>query len=398
MYFNYKAKNPEGEMISGIVEAESEEEAASVLLENQLTVVSLSVKKTSVFQLQILSGVPSRDVVIMARQLSVMVSANVPIVEAMRILVDQTANLTLRGILSHIADDVEGGARLSLSLSKYPKVFSNFFVAMIRSGETSGKLADVLNYLADQLEKDHDLMSRIKGAMIYPVFLMAGLLAVGIIMMVFVVPKITSILRETGTALPVSTRMLIAVSDFFVGYWWLVIASLIGVVIGIRVAWNYPSGKKIFDTILLRLPLFGNLMKRIYIVRFTQSLSTLITGKVPLSEALRVVSDVVGNSVYEELINETIREVEDGSPIATVFEKSPYMPIMVSQMLSVGEKTGKIDLVLEKITNFYRREIDSLVDNLVTLIEPIVMILMGIAVGVMVAAIILPMYNLAGSF
>lgn len=192
--------------------------------------------------------------------------------------------------------------------------------------------------------------------------------------------------------------MLIAVSDFFVGYWWLVIASLIGVVIGIRVAWNYPSGKKIFDTILLRLPLFGNLMKRIYIVRFTQSLSTLITGKVPLSEALRVVSDVVGNSVYEELINETIREVEDGSPIATVFEKSPYMPIMVSQMLSVGEKTGKIDLVLEKITNFYRREIDSLVDNLVTLIEPIVMILMGIAVGVMVAAIILPMYNLAGSF
>lgn len=398
MLFNYKATNASGEPISGVVESDSEREAYAILEENGFEVVSLKERSSSVLQIQLFARIPNKDVVIMARQLSVMVSANVPIVESIRILIRQTINPQLRTIISEIADEVEGGSKLSLALSRHPKVFSNFFIALVRSGETSGKLAEVLNYLADQLEKDHDLNSKIRGAMIYPAFILTGLIVVGIVMMIFVVPQITSLLTETGAELPITTRALIGLSNFFVNWWWALLLAIGGAIGGILYALRTESGKEFFDYWVLKLPIFGPLLQRIYIVRFTRSLQTLIIGKVPLAQGLRVVADVVGNTFYQRIIEQTIAEVEDGSPIASVFERTDEIPVMVSQMLSIGEQSGKLDLVLEKITSFYAREIDNTVANLVTLIEPIVMVVMGIAVGGMVAAIVLPMYNLAGSF
>lgn len=397
--FDYRAKDIEGANIKGAVEAKDQDEAHKILEENNLTPFDVRIHKKSVLSFNIHIGrrVPIKDLVVFSRQLSVMVAATLPLVQSLKIIVKQTTNKVLKEIIAEVAEEIEGGAKLSLALSKYPDVFDDFFVNLIRSGETSGRLSEVLVYLADQIEKDYDLSSKIKGAMIYPAFILTGLIVVGTVMMIFVVPKLTDVLKESGGELPVTTKILIAVSGFMVSYWWLLLIIVVGTVVGFRYYVKTPSGRFVWDSVLLRLPIFGPLFQKIYLVRFTRSLETLIVGKVPLTQGLRVVADVVGNSVYKDLIVRTVKEVEDGNSISTVFLQSHVVPSMISQMMVVGEQTGRLEEVLQKLTNFYGREIDNTVANLVTLIEPIVMIVMGVAVGGMVAAIILPTYNLASS-
>lgn len=398
-FYNFTATNAAGELVSGIVEAENEAGALALVQDQDLKPVSVAERRVAPWQANIdfLQRITSKDLVIMSRQLAVMVDAGLPLVEALQILVKQTRNPKLKKIVSEVADEVEGGARLSLAFSKYPKQFSKFYISIIKSGETSGQLADVLNYLADQLEKDYDLKSKIRGAMMYPAFIMSGLVGVGILMMVYVVPKMTEILKEANTELPISTRMLIAISDWMVLYWWLLIIFIVLFIVAFRFALRYPQVRHGFDLFKIYIPIFGTLFRQIYVVRITQSLSTLSAGKVPLADALGVVRDIVGNAVYEGLIEETIREVRDGNSVAGVFLKTSHVPDMMSQMLAVGEETGRLDDILKRLTDFYSREIDNLVRNMVTLIEPLVMIIMGVAVGVMVAAIILPMYTLSTS-
>ncbi len=269
---------------------------------------------------------------------------------------------------------------------------------MIKSGETSGRLDDTLNYLADEAEKNNDLMSKIKGAMIYPAFILFGLGTVGIVMMVFVVPKLTAILQEQKTELPFATKVLIASSNFFQHQWWVILLLFVLGFVGIRYGLKTHQGKRAWHYTQLRLPVFGNLFRKIYLVRFTRSLATLIKGGVPLTKSLEIVAGVVGNIIYRELITQTIKEVEEGNSISTVFLESNMVPTMVSQMMVVGEKTGRLEEVLQRLADFYGREVSNLVANLVTLVEPVIMVIIGVAVGIMVAAIIMPMYNLAGSF
>ncbi len=399
--FEFSAKKPDGSMTNGTIEAVDEESAKNTLLEKRLYPLDVHLKNRGLnmsFDVPFLDRVKVKDLVVFSRQLAVMSEATLPLVQSLKILVDQTDNAKLKEVITTVAAEVDGGSNFSQALAAHPKVFSNFFVSMIRSGETSGRLDEVLNYLADQQEKDYDLMSKIKGAMIYPVFIVAGLIVVGIVMMVFVVPKLTAILVESGAELPLPTKALIAVSGFLVSYWWLVVLLVIGLVIGGRLSLRTDNGRRTFDLFLLKLPIFGPLFQRIYLVRVTRTLVTLIQGGVPLPQALDITADVVGNKVYADLITETKTEVDDGNPLASVFVKSSTVPVMVSQMMNLGEQTGRLDQVLEKLTNFYTREISNAVDNLVSLIEPLIMVVMGIAVGVMVAAIILPMYNLATAF
>jgi type II secretory pathway component PulF len=396
-FFDFQALNNDGDLVSGVVEADSEDLALGLVEEEGLSPISIKKQSTSLLQtnLDFLQRVKAKDIVIMSRQLAVMVDASLPLVEALRLLVKQTKNPKLKGIISNVADEVEGGSRLSAALSSYPKQFSEFYISIIKSGETSGQLANVLNYLADQLEKDYDLQSKIRGAMIYPAFIFSGLMVVGVLMMIYVVPRMTEILKETGAELPVSTRILIFVSDWLVVYWWLALIILVGGFLGFRFSLRWREVRYWFDLLKLKLPIFGGLFKRIYVVRMTQSLSTLSAGKVPMADSLEIVKDIVGNAVYKDLIQQTIHEVRDGNSIASVLSKNKNVPDMLSQMLIVGEQTGRLDDILDRVTHFYTREVDNLVDNLVTLIEPIVMILMGVAVGIMVSAIILPIYTLS---
>jgi len=399
--FEYKAKNKDGLTVKGQIDTVSEAAVIDYLSEKELLPISVKSKKEKqdIFaNIDFLNRVGPKDLVLFSRQLSVMKSANLPLVQSLRILQKQTKNPKLKMIVSEIADEVDGGSKLSEAMSNYPQVFSDFFVSVIRSGETSGRLDDVLNYLADQQEKDYDLMSKIKGAMIYPAFIIFGLVVVGIIMMVFVVPKLTEILTSTGQQLPMATRILIGTSNIMKNYWWALLVGVLGMVFGGRSYIKTKSGGLLFDVFKIKLPIFGKLFQRIYLVRFTRSMATLLTGGVSLVEALKVTGDVVGNAVYKDLVARTVKEVEDGNPVSSVFVQSKEVPVMISQMMSIGEQTGHLDKVLERLTDFYAREIDNLVTNLVSMIEPMIMIVLGVAVGLMVAAIIMPMYNMASGF
>lgn len=398
--FGYKILSRTNEVSSGLVRAPSVDVAADILIERGYTILTLKEKRNVVKNLPIpfLSHkVSVRDLVIFSRQLSILVSSNIPLVQSLKILLKQTVNRKLKVITSEVIDDVEGGGKLSDALAKHPNAFSDFYVNIIRSGETSGKLDEVLLYLADQMEKDYDLISRIRGAMIYPTIILLGLASVGILMMVFVVPRITAILTESGAELPFATRLLIGTSSFLVNFWWLLFLALFLAIVLFRMVLMTPQGKYGWDLFKIKTPIFGKLNQKIAIVRFARSLFTLISGGVTLTRGFKIVADVVDNSVYKKLIIETVKEVEGGNPIASVFVKSPHIPPMVAQMLNVGEKTGKLDVILDKISQFYTREIDNLLRNLVTTIEPLVMIVMGVGVALMIAAVIMPMYNLASS-
>ncbi|OGY45019.1 MAG: hypothetical protein A2744_02750 [Candidatus Buchananbacteria bacterium RIFCSPHIGHO2_01_FULL_44_11] len=398
-YFHYKARSENSETVEGTIQAASADVAAEILDDKNLTILDLTEEKGTFFQssLKIFNRVKVKDLVIFSRQLSVLVSATIPLVQGLRVLVAQTVSPVLKSIVSEVADDVEGGAKLSAALGRHPQAFSNFFVSIIKAGETSGKLDEVLNYLADQQEKDYDLNSKIKGAMIYPAFILTGLFVVGALMMIVVVPQLTEVLEETGAELPTSTKILIAVSDFLAAFWWLLGLGIIAFIAGLKVVIKTKAGHYYFDYFKLKIPILGKLFQKIILVRFTRSLNTLLTGGVVLAKSLEIVADVSGNEVYKKLILNTVREVEDGNPIAAAFLNSKEVPLMVSQMLNLGEKTGRLDDILDKLSNFYNREVDNMVSNLVSLIEPLVMVLMGVAVGLLVSAIILPMYNLASS-
>ena len=400
MLFEYEAINQDGKAVTGLVDANDEQDAAKIIQSRGLNVLFVKKKKASrklITQLNITFGgaIKTKDLVIFFRQFSVMISANVSMVEALKIIVVQTVNVKLKMLISEVADEVDSGARLSDAMGRHKKVFSNFHTNVIKGGETSGKLNESLNYLADEIERDYDMMSKIKGAMVYPVFVFCGLIIVGIVMMVFVVPKLTGVLTESGAELPLATKILVATSDILQNYWFALILLAIGIAISFRFVAATPRGAYLIDYFLLRFPIFGPLFQKIYIVRFARSMNTLLAGGITVTNSLDIAAKVIDNKVYSKLINKAKEEVEDGSTVAKAFSESKQIPQMVTQMMSIGEKTGKLDVVLARVADFYGREVNNTIANLMTVMEPLIMVIMGIAVGIMVAAIILPMYNMA---
>lgn len=398
--FKYVAEDSSGKTKRGEIVGLSESEVASKLRKKDLNPIELH-NSTNDFETKILlfiNPIGGKDLVIFARQFSVMISANVTVVESLLILIDQTNNISLKNMLSEIAFEVDSGAFLSDAFSKRPKIFSDFFVNIVRSGESSGKLDEVLDYLADEMEKTYDMNAKVKGAMIYPVFILVALIGVAIVLMLFVIPNLTSMIIESGMELPWATRVIIGISDFMRNYIIGIIIAVIGLVFLVRMYLKTYGGKRNFDIVKLKLPVFGTLFKYIYLMRFTRSLSTLLKGGVTITRSLEITAEVVGNIIYKELILQTLESINDGNPFSMVMENSNYIPKMVPQMISVGEKTGKIDSVLDRVTSFYSRESANMLDNLSKLMEPLIMVIMGVGVGIMVAAIIMPMYSMANQF
>ncbi len=398
--YRYKAHNKKGKVKSGIDISLNETELIARYRRKELEIFSLVLAdddletKIKLF----IERSKVKDLVIFSRQFSVMISANVPVVESLLILIEQTENFSLKNMIADIAFEVDSGSLLSDAFEKRPSIFSNFFVNIVRSGETSGKLDEVLNYLADEMEKNYDMTSKVRGAMIYPIFVLTGLAGVGVVLMVYVIPNLTAIMTESGAELPFATRVVIAISHFLINYLILIILALGAIVFGISLYLKTYNGRRNFDYLKLHMPIFGTLFKYIYLIRFTRSLSTLLKGGVTITNSLKIVAGVVSNIIYQEIILRTLDSINDGNPISTVMENEPTIPKMVPQMLSVGERTGKIDVVLDKITDFYGREADKMLANLSTLMEPVIMVVMGVGVGMMVAAVIMPMYNMASQF
>ena len=403
MLFEYKAKNLNAETVEGTLEAINQSAAVNILASRKMIIISLKesgalpIWRRSL-HISFLERVSQKDMVFMSRQLSVMVLAGLPLVKALEVLARQTSQAFLKQVINIISEDVRGGTRFSTALAKYPKIFDDFYVNMVRAGETSGKLDEVLNYLADEQEKNYDLMSKIKGAMIYPIFVIIAVIGVMALMMIFVIPQLTGVLEESGVELPLPTRILITTSGLLTDYLLFVIIGIIILIFGLRFYFKSKLGKTALDKLLLKLPVFGKLFQKIYLVRFSRSLSTLIIGGIPLTSSLKIVAGVVNNNVYKNLILDAVIDVEEGRSISSAFMDEPYVPKMLPHLMVIGEQTGRLDEILQKIANFYSREVGNILEKLMTLLEPLIIIFLGVVVGGMVAAIILPMYKLASAF
>lgn len=399
MKFKYQAKNEKGEMQRGSVEASNEAAAIKILQTHKLVVISIIpiMEISALFRnVKFLQKVPAKDLVIFSRQLATLIEAKISLLEAIRTLHKQTNNALFKEKIFEIANDIEGGRSFSYALAKHPKVFSEFYINLIKAGEVSGNLQESLLYLAEHVEKQYDLENKIKGAMYYPAFILMAFFVVGMIVMVYVIPQLTAIIEETGQELPITTKILIASSHLLKYYGWILIVLGVTMGIGTKRYVDTPEGKMNWDKMKLKLPVMGELFRKIALVRFSENLSTLIKGGVPIVRSLQITGSVIGNEVFKNLIFKTAEKVKSGNSIAKTLGESPEIPLIVIQMISIGERSGKLDSILDNIARFYTREVNNVVDNLSTLIEPVLIVMMGIGVGIMVSAILLPIYNIAG--
>jgi len=397
--FKYKAKDKEDKTIEGLIEAVSPDQAAKILREKGLLVISLS-KKGESLVIQVKKGfgrVTNQDKVNFTRQLSTMINAGLTITGALRILENQS-NPALTRLISEVSREVEGGGNLADALEKYPRVFDRIYIALIRSGEAAGLLDKVLLRLADNLEKNVEFRRKVKGAMVYPAIVLGGMFAVMAIMVVFVIPKLSSIYEEFQTELPTMTKMLLGFSKFVSSFWWLALMILAGLFFFGRFLFKNPQFKKRFDEVTFNLPIVGKLRKALILTEFTRTLGLLVGSGILIVEALNITCASLGSPKYEEKMRQASKEVEKGLPLANALSRTDIFPPILPQMISVGEETGKLDEVLGKVSTYFEQEADAAVKGLTTAIEPIIMIVLGVGVGFLVVSIITPIYNLTSQF
>ncbi len=399
MKFLYKARNKDGLVQTGEVVAPDQSRAEQLLAENGLVIISLQKVSGQIWDELNPFGksVKSKDLVLFSRQLSTLVSAQVPILQALRILQEQVESPYLLTVLSGLISAVENGESLSSAMAKYPKIFGNVYVSLVRSGEVSGSLDKSLMYLADQLEKDYELLAKVKSAMTYPVFVLFALLVVGILMFKFVLPKLTSVLKEQGGELPAVSLALIAFTDFFEQYWWVVLLMLGLLVLTVRYYLTTKIGTYQFDRIKIKFPIIGDIFTKIYLARFSRNLSTLVIGGIPIIKAIEIVAEIINNVIYRDILLETVTKISGGKSISDGLSGHPEFPNIVTQMVRVGEQTARLDDILMKLAGFYEKEVDTKISTLTTLLEPIIMVILGLGVGLLVAGILMPIYNLAST-
>ncbi len=403
MRFNYQARTKEGEIQTGVIEAGSREAAVKILQTHDLAVIYLEAESQVPFyarSLKIFQKVKNKELVMFYRQLAILFDASIPPLDALRAIAVQISNPYFKEIIFEVEGDVRGGENLSNALSKHKKVFSSFYINVIKSGEATGKLSEVLNYLADYAENTYKLNQKIKGAFTYPAFILSAFVLIAVLLLVYVVPQLTQILTETGAELPLTTKVLIWTSKIIRKWIWLVALIFGGGVFGFLKYIKTDQGRMYWDKFKLKVPALGKLFKKIYITRFAENFSTLLKGGLPILNALKISGQIIGNKVYSSLIDKAVEEVKRGGNISSVLEKDKKnIPPLVVQMLKVGEETAKVDSILEKLASFYEDEVKRTVDNLTQLIEPALIIVLGAGVAFLVASILMPIYNVtSGGF
>lgn len=397
--FHYQARTQQGKRVKGIVEARDKKAAAKTLQEQGLIVVSLRKAGEGSFYriMASFARVSSKDLTTFTRQLSTMINAGLSLTGALEILRDQS-NPAMAKIIEEILKDVQGGSSLHHTMSKHEKIFSSIYLSLIKAGEAAGVLDKVLERMAVNLEKQEAFKAKVKGAMIYPIIVVAGMAVVTIIMMVFVIPKMLAMYKEFNADLPAATNFLIAISSFFARFW---IFGLVFtfIVLYLVYLWRKTStGREQFDKILLKLPILGVLQQKVILTEITRTLSMLTHAGVSIIESLNIVAGAAGNVIFEKIFRKAAKDVEKGLPLASSISGYEFIPLVVSQMVSVGEETGKIDEVLERVSIYFEGETEVAIKTLTTAIEPLMMILLGIGVGFLVIAIVLPIYSLTAQF
>jgi len=401
MKFKYWARSKDGKFESGVIEASSRGAALEILKSSHLFVTGLEETESVPFwarDIRLFEKITAVDLVMFSRQLSVMFSSGVPLTEALTALGNQGNKKKFKDKILRLAENIEGGTNFSKALSDFPEVFSDFYISVVRSGEVSGTLGKSLVYLADHLERQHNLRSKLQGAMVYPALVITVMMGVFVLITVFIIPQLVGILEGSKVEPPAITMAAIALSNFMRNYWWAILLFLVGFGVFLLFYVKTKEGKRNFDKVCLSIPWVGLFLKKIYLARFAENLSTLITGGLPISQALEVAGRIVGNSIYREVIVEAKDKVIKGESITSVFSQYPEIfTSLFCQMSLTGEKTGNIDKTLMTVANFYEEEISRITDNMTSIIEPVMIVILGAMVGLLMGSVVIPLYQISSA-
>lgn len=395
--FNYKAKEKAtGKSIKGSIQAETEQIAGRLLLEQGYIPESVVEDGTGFFASQ--GRVTSKDRVMFTRQLATLIGAGLPLASSLRTVAEQTQAKAMKTVIEEILGKVESGKSLHESFAEYPDIFNGVYLALIQAGETSGTLDLALKRLADQEEKDAAMMSKIRGALVYPAIILVVIIAVLAFMMIMVVPQVQDLYEDMHETLPALTQFLVNISDFFGNFWWLV---LIVVVVVIGASWyaikKTPAGRHAADSFKIHVPLFGALFRKLYVSRFARTAEMMLATGVPMLDSVKIAIGAVNNVIVEEEYSKSLEFIKGGKPLSAALEGREYMLPLVPQMSSIGEESGKIDEMLGKAAQVYENELDEQINNISTMIEPILMVIMAGLIGVVVGGTLLPIYSLVNS-
>lgn len=400
MLFSYRALDKDGHERTGTVDALSVDVAISTLQRRGLIVSSIEpAQEKSLLQIEIniFKRVSNKEIVILSRQIATLFEAQVSALRVFRLLASEVDNKYLTEIMTQVADDLQGGSPISRALARHPKVFSNFYVNMVRSGEESGKLSETFGYLADYLDRTYEVMNKAQNALIYPAFVIGVFIIVMALMLTMVIPKIAGILKDSGQDIPIYTKIVIGISDILVNYG---VFALIGIGVGAYLVYRAlqtSSGRLAFDKIKLQVPYLGDLYQKLYLSRIADNFATMLISGVPVVEAVEITASVVGSPTYEGILKEVGDGVKGGASISDALGMHEEIPGIMTAMVRVGEETGELGNILNTLAKFYQREVTTAVDTLVDLIEPMMIVLLGLGVGTLLASVLIPIYNLAGS-
>lgn len=401
MIFKYKAVTSTGEQKMGTIEAFNVDIAINQLQKNGLIISQINAegeeKGFTVPLLSFFNRISNKDVVILSRQIATLFEAQVSALRVFRLLSEQVENVTLKKYLVTIADDIQGGSSISNAIEKYPMAFSNFYVNMVRSGEESGKLDEIFNYLADYMDRTYEVTSKAKNALIYPAFIILTFVGVMVLMFTVIIPKIALMIIDSGQPIPFYTQVVLWISNVMVNH--IVLIGIVVTVIGYSV-WRYiktEEGAVRFDKFKIEVPYIGSLYRKLYLSRISDNLNTMIISGIPILKALEITSSVVDNKVYESILAEALKKVKEGTPLSQAFSDHKEIPVILTQMIKVGEETGELGKILKSLSNFYQREVTAAVDTLVGLIEPVMIVSLGLGVGFLLAAVLMPIYNIASA-
>lgn len=391
--FTWKARTAKGETHNGELTAASPQEVIGYLRRKRMIVVSVNAKPKEL-KLSFGGRIKTRDIVIFSRQFATMINSGLPLVQCLSILSQQTENLKLKSIVNSVRTDVEGGNTLADSLQKFPKLFSTLFVSMVRAGEAGGILDTIMLRLSEYLEKNDAIVRKIKGAMIYPAVVFTAAIGCVAVLLIFVIPIFAGMFEEMNMQLPLPTQIVVQMSNFLIGYWWLVGGAVVGGIFGLKAYKKTDKGELVLDTLMLKIPILGDLIRKSSVARFTRTLGTLITSGVSILQGLEVTAKTSGNRVVHDAVMGSRVSIAGGETITKPLKEAEVFPPMVIQMINVGEQTGGLDAMLIKIADFYEEEVDTAVEALTAALEPVMIVFLGVIVGGMVVSMYLPIFDL----
>lgn len=395
--FSYRARTSDGTMTRGTLRAGGPERANTLLRTHGLAPIEVTpiAPGGSLFTRHVFGGGVSRkDLVLFCRQLASLIQAGVPVLQALTTMQQQVEKASFRDVIKDLTASVEGGQALSGALGHHPATFNPFFIGVIRTGEASGRLSHALEVLGAQVEQDYTFVQKIRAALIYPAFVVTVVIILSLIMLVFVLPQLTGLFVEAGVQLPWPTRLLIGVMTFLQRYWLLVIAIVIALAAVARSYVKTPEGRYLVSAYLLRLPGVRPLLQKLYLARLTSVLQTLFDSGVPILQSLQLAREAVGNKVYQKILDDTAKAVRDGASLSSVWQREPFIPPLLSTMIGVGEKSGNLGHAFAEASRFFQRDVEAILATITVLIEPILIVILGLGVGLIVAAVLLPIYNL----